>query len=133
MSIDFIPKGFTSVTPYFIVTEANAFVEFIKKAFDAEQFEMHLEEGKIRHFGFKIFGSVIEGSEASGDFGSTKISIHLYVKDCDAVYKQAINAGGKSIYEVTDMPYGERSSGIEDPCGNSWWISTQQIDMYPNN
>lgn len=133
MSINYIPKGFTSVTPYFIVTEANAFIEFIKKAFNAEQFEMHLEEGKIRHFGFKIFGSVIEGSEASGDFGSTKISIHLYVEDCDDVYKKAINAGGKSIYEVTDMPYGERSGGIEDPCGNSWWISTQQIDMYPNN
>ena len=76
---------------------------------------------------------VIEGSEATEAFQATKISIHLYVPDCDAVFAKAITAGGKSIYAVADMPYGERSGGVEDPSGNSWWIATQQVDMYPNN
>jgi PhnB protein len=133
MSISHIPNGFTSITPYFICTDAEAFIKFITEAFDAKEFEMTRENGHIRHFGFKVFGSIVEGSQASGDFGSTKISIHLYVPDCDAVYQKAINAGGKSVFEVTEMPYGERSGGVEDPCGNSWWIATQQIDMYPNN
>ena len=60
MSINHIPNGFTSITPYFICTDAAAFIAFIKAAFDAEQFEMTVEEGHIRHFGFKVFGSVIE-------------------------------------------------------------------------
>ena len=82
---------------------------------------------------YRIFDSVIEASQSGGDFPPNKISIHLYVSDCDAVYAKAIEAGAKSIYEVSEMPYGERSGGVEDICGNSWWISTQQIDMYPNN
>lgn len=131
MSISHIPNGFTSVTPYFICSDAKAFIEFIKAAFDAEEFEMHIEEGSIRHFGFKVFGSVVEGSQASGDYGATRMSIHLYVPDCDAVYKKALVAGGISVHEVMDMPYGERSGGITDPCDNSWWIATQKIDMYP--
>ena len=133
MSISHIPKGFTSVTPYFIVSNVKDFIKFVTDAFDATQFEMHTEEGVIRHFGFHIFGSAIEGSEASDSYQSTKISIHLYVPDCDAVYAKAIAAGGKSVYEVTDMPYGERSGGVEDPSGNSWWIATQKVNMYPEN
>lgn len=59
MSISHIPNGFTSITPYFICSDASAFVEFIKAAFNAQQFEITIEEGIIHHFGFKVFGSVI--------------------------------------------------------------------------
>ena len=38
---------------------------------------------------------------------------------------QAVAAGGKALMEPTDQFYGERSSGILDPCGNTWWISKQ--------
>ena len=76
--------------------------------------------------------AVIEASQSRGEFPPNKMSIHLYVPDCDAIYQRGIEAGGKSIYEVSDMPYGERSGGIEDPCGNSWWIATQQTEMYSN-
>lgn len=131
MSISHIPNGFTSVTPYFIVENAAAFIEFIKAAFDAEEVDCHIEDGAIRHFAFKVFGSMVEGSQATDQFGSTKISIHLYVEDCDAVYAKALAAGGVSVFEVTDMPYGERSGDVTDPGGNSWWIATQKVDMYP--
>jgi uncharacterized glyoxalase superfamily protein PhnB len=47
--------------------------------------------------------------------------------------QEPLRQGGKSVYELADMPYGERSGGVEDPCGNYWWIATQKIDMYPNN
>lgn len=131
--LNHIPNGFTSVTPYFICSDAEAFIAFIKSAFGAQEFVLHRQEDRISHFGFKVFGAVVEGSQATDDYGATKMSIHLYVEDCDAVYANAIAAGGKSVFEVTDMPYGERSGGLTDPCGNSWWIATQKIDMYPTN
>lgn len=131
MSIKHIPNGFTSVTPYFICTNAAAFIEFIEAAFEAEKIDLTIEDEQIRHFTYRIWGSMVEGSQANDDYGATKISIHLYVSDCDAIYRRAISAGGKSIHEVADMPYGERSGGILDPCGNSWWIATQTSDMYP--
>ena len=121
------------MTPYFICRDAPAFIDFIKEAFAADELEMHSEDGRIRHFAFRVFGSMVEGSQATDEYGATKSSIHLYVEDCDAVYANAIAAGGKSVFPPTDMPYGERSGGVEDPSGNSWWIATQQTDMYPVN
>jgi PhnB protein len=133
MSISHIPNGFTSITPYFIVDDTKAFSKFLVEAFDAEIVDEHIEDGVFRHGAYRVFGSMIEVSEGSEMYPSRPISIHLYVPDCDAVFQKAIDAGGKSTYEITDMPYGERSGGVDDPCGNSWWIATQQFDMYPNN
>ncbi len=131
--MDHIPNGFTSITPYFIVEDAKKFSKFLQEAFDAEVVDEHSEEGVFRHGAYRVFGSMVESSEGGEQYPPNRISIHLYVEDCDAVYKKAIEAGGKSVHDVIDMPYGERSGGIEDPCGNSWWIATQTIDMYPNN
>lgn len=131
MPISHIPNGFTSVTPYFIVEDSKSFGEFLRGAFDAEVVDEHFEDGVLRHGAYRVFGSMIEASDGSGQYPPNKISVHLYVPDCDAVYKRAIEAGGKSVFEVSDMPYGERSGGVEDPCGNSWWIATQKVDMYP--
>lgn len=133
MSISHIPNGFTSVTPYFIVEDAKVFSKFLREAFDAEIIDEHFEEGVFKHGTYKVFGSMIEASEGGDTYPFRPISIHLYVPDCDKVFKQSIAAGGKMLYEVSDMPYGERSGGVEDPCGNSWWIATQIENMYPDN
>lgn len=134
MSVSHIPNGFSSITPYFIVDGAEVFGKFLQAAFDADVVDEHIEDGVLRHGAYRVFGSMIEASEGSEKYpGGRPMSIHLYVPDCDTVYKKALAAGGKSVHEVTDMPYGERSGGIEDPCGNNWWIATQQVDMYPDN
>lgn len=133
MSVSHVPRGFTSVTPYFIVDDGGKWIKFLKDAFDAEVVDEHYEDGTLRHGAFRIFGSMIEGSEGGGEYPDRTMSIHLYVEDCDAVYARAISAGGSSIFEVTDMPYGERSGGVIDPCGNHWYIATQKVDMYPDN
>lgn len=131
MTINHIPNGFTSVTPFFIVNDARKFSKFLREAFDAEVIDEHIEEGAFRHGAYRIFGSMIESGESRESYPPNKVSIHLYVPDCDAVYEKALAAGGKSVHEVIEMSYGERSGGIEDPCGNSWWIATQKVDMYP--
>ena len=133
MSINHIPRGFHSVTPYFLVDDGDGFLEFLKKAFDAEVIDHHKEDGRLVHGAYKIFGSMVESGEGGDKYPSREFTIHLYVPDCDEVYKKAIEAGGASIHEVTDMPYGERSGGVADPWGNQWYIATQIVDMYPDN
>ena len=133
MSTSHIPNGFTSITPYVIVNDATTFSRFLVDAFEAEIVDEHIEDGIFRHGAYRVFGSMIEASEGGKSYPPRPISIHLYVPDCDAVYTKALEVGGKSVYELADMPYGERSGGVEDPCGNYWWIATQKIDMYPNN
>ncbi len=36
------------------------------------------------------------------------------------------DANYSSLYAPADMPYIERSAGIQDPCGNHWFRATYQ-------
>ncbi len=131
MAVSHIPKGFHSVTPYFVVNDGEKFMNFVVEAFDAEIVERHNDDdGLLQHAAVKIFDSMIEASQGGGKYPPMTLAIHLYVPDCDAVYTKAIAAGGESIFEVADMPYGERSGGVKDPCGNQWYIATQSVEMY---
>lgn len=40
-----------------------------------------------------------------GDFGPMLASIYLYVKDCDALYRRALQAGGTSVMEPEDQSH----------------------------
>jgi PhnB protein len=56
--------------------------------------------------------------------------IHLYVKDADAVYERALQAGATSMYEPIDQVYGDREAGVKDLSGNHWYIATSRSTEY---
>lgn len=126
----YIPNGFTAVTPYLIVNGASALLEFVKRVFDAEEtYCMRDDDGKIRHASARIYGSMIELSDAGGPWTPIPAALHVYVEDPDAVYKKAIEAGATSIYEPADHFYGERSGGVVDPSGVTWYIAAHREDV----
>src|SRR5215204_1951526 len=49
----------------------------------------------------------------------TETSVRFYVPDCDAVFEAAVKHNGEMLYEITDMPYGERSGNYKGPVGQS--------------
>jgi uncharacterized glyoxalase superfamily protein PhnB len=55
--------------------------------------------------------------------------LHLYVPDVDASYQRAMKAGAKSLREPADQWYGDRSGGVEDAWGNTWWFATHKEDL----
>jgi uncharacterized glyoxalase superfamily protein PhnB len=56
--------------------------------------------------------------------------IHLYVKDADAVYERAVQAGATSLYRPVDQSYGDREAGVKDLSGNHWYIATSRSTEY---
>jgi PhnB protein len=56
-------------------------------------------------------------------------SIYLYVIDCDAAYKRALEAGATSLMEPKDKFYGDPSCGVKDPVGNNCFIATHKEDL----
>jgi PhnB protein len=52
------------------------------------------------------------------------MAFHVFVDDVDAVYATALAAGGESLGEPADRPYGERSGFIKDAYGNHWYIAS---------
>jgi len=131
MSADYRPSGFSDITPYLIVEDADRVIEFIKKTFAAEEVLcMRSEEGgKVTHAAYKIGDSMLELSSSRAEWKPLAAGLHVYVQDVDACYQRAIAAGGTSLYEPADMYYGERSGGVADPCGNQWYLATVKEDL----
>jgi uncharacterized glyoxalase superfamily protein PhnB len=127
-----IPEGHHTVTPYIVVPGVAKLIEFTKQAFGAtEVFVSKRPDGSIMHAEIKIGDSMIMMGE-SGDAAKTFLAmLHLYVDDVDAVYRQGIRAGGKSLREPADQVYGDRTGAVEDAFGNQWWLATHMEDVTP--
>ena len=129
-----VPDGYHTVTPYLFAESAERLLDFVKQAFGAtETLRVPRADGSIMHAEVRIGDSAIMIGDVSGpaaEFGPMPTSIYLYVTDCDAVYRQALAAGGTSVKEVQDIPFnGERYGGVRDPVGNIWWIATHVRDV----
>jgi len=120
----YIPEGLHNVNLALHPRGAPAFIDFLKKAFGAEEKERHESEGTVRHATVKIGDSILEMGEAHGPWQPMPCAIHMYVPDADETYRRAVEAGATSISAPVDQPYGERSGGVIDPQGNYWYIAT---------
>lgn len=121
----YAPHGFRSVTPYFTADDPLRLIEFIERVFDGKLLNRSSDEaGSITHAEMQIGDTIIELSAGSDRFPPRTNTLHMFVPDTDRCYGRALEAGATSLYEPADMPYGERSGGIEDPFGNHWYIAT---------
>jgi PhnB protein len=65
-------------------------------------------------------------ADTSGAYPAFPVWLHVYVPDAQATYKKALAAGGIAVQEPIHKPGdADLRGGIKDPCGNTWWISTQ--------
>jgi PhnB protein len=129
---DSIFKGYRSITPHFNPLRAPAMIEFLQKAFGAEEvYRAQSPDGVVHYAQVRIGDSVIGMSEAHGPYQPAPATLHVYVPDADAVYERAMKAGATSIQPVADQPYGDRSGGVTDPFGNRWFIATHLRDVAP--
>jgi len=63
--------------------------------------------------------------------GATPVTVHKYVKDCDAAIAKAEKAGGTVSMPATDMFWGDRYGKVTDPYGHEWSFATHIKDMTP--
>jgi len=130
MAVHPIPKGFHSITPYFTVSGAAQFIDFITRAFGASELTRTLRaDGTIMHAELRIGDSMVELSDAKPGAEPTRMAIHLYVENMDVVYHTAIRAGAHPVSEPRFQPYGDQESTLTDPFGNTWYISTHVEDV----
>jgi len=126
-----IPEGYHSVTPTLNVQGAAKAIDFVKRAFGAEELlRMPGPGGAIQHAEVRIGDSIVMLSDAVRD-PAMPGSIFLYVEDADAVYEQARKAGATSLMPPTDMFWGDRMARVKDPVGNLWAIATHTEDLSP--
>jgi PhnB protein len=126
MSVDAIPEGFHTITPYMHVQDVANLIGFLTHAFDAKTIKSSkLADGTIINAQLQIGDSMIELSEVRGDFKPMPCAIHLYVEDTDVVYKKAVELGAMPVMEPSNQFYGDREAFVIDPSGNHWYIATR--------
>jgi PhnB protein len=114
------PEGLGTVLPFVYPGRARAFIDFVKRAFAAEEMAVFEESGRVVHGAVRIGDAVLEMGEPPGETPSLRSRFFLYVEDCDTWYRRAIAAGAASIQEPADQPYGHRTAIVEDPFGYEW-------------
>lgn len=136
-----IPQGYHALTPHLVVKDGLKAIEFYTKVFGATEVDrMMMPDGKtLAHAELKIGDSPFMLGEESPQWNAlspqslkgSPVTLHLYVKDVDAVFDQAVKAGAKSDMPVSNQFWGDRYGTVVDPFGHKWGIATHIEDVSP--
>jgi PhnB protein len=133
-SVDPVPKGYRTLTIYLVAQDVPGLIDFVKQTFHAEEkFRTVGSAGGI-HAEVQIGDSMLMigggGPGLAWKGESLPSAFHVYVRDCDAIYQRALQAGATSITVPADQLYGERVAGVKDAAGNHWYIATFKGESY---
>ena len=119
-----IPEGYNIVMTYLIINDCAKFITFVNTVFGATEKMRHmLDETTIVHSEITIGDITIMMADATKDWEPRTAGFFIYVDDADATYQLALDNGATSIHPPTNQMYG-RSGGVNDPFGNTWWITS---------
>ncbi len=97
-----VPEGYQTVMPYLIISNAQKFIEFTEKVFDAVENKKnrHMrEETIIMHSEITIGGSTIMFADSTEQYPPRTGAFFVYVDDADETYKKAINNSATVLSE----------------------------------
>jgi len=135
-----IPEGYHSVTPYLVVDDAKAAIDFYTRAFGArEKFRMPMGD-RIGHAELLIGDSHVmladefpeQGHRGPKALGGTPVSLMVYVDDVDSVFRRAIEAGATEKRPVENQFWGDRMGTLTDPFGHMWSLATTVEEVSPD-
>jgi uncharacterized glyoxalase superfamily protein PhnB len=133
-----IPEGTHTLTPHLVVKGAAKAIEFYEKALGArELYRMPGPGGSVAHAEVQLGDSRFYIADEWPDAAlaapgkSASVGLHVYVADCDALFRRAVAAGAKVVMPLSDMFWGDRYGQLRDPFGHVWSIATHKEDLSP--
>ncbi len=138
MSTSHVYPGAATLSAYITIKGCSDAIEFYKKAFGAKEIgRLLMPDGSIAHAEIEIEGSLLMmadenlewGNKGPLTIGGNPMTFGLYVKDADAAFQKAVEAGATAVMPVADMFYGDRVGQVMDPFGYKWMISTHVNDV----
>ena len=139
MSVPTTPEGYHSVTPYLIVDDAVAALDFYRDALGAQEvFRLPMGD-KIGHAEIRIGDSMLMLSDEWPDMdaygpnrrGGATATFVIYVPDVDASFDRAVKAGAKVDRPLENQAWGDRMGTVIDPFGHKWSLGTHVEDVSP--
>jgi uncharacterized glyoxalase superfamily protein PhnB len=140
MTITPVPEDFHTITPQMVVKGVAAAIDWYTKALGAHELLrntapdgasiMHAELllGDSRFF---VVDEFPESMVSPSTLGGTTVTMHLYVRDVDALFNRAVEAGATVLMPVADQFWGDRYGILCDPFGHRWSIASRIEDLSP--
>lgn len=126
MDVSFKPPGYSTVSPCLIVDGASATIEFLKRVFNGIELRRFPNaDGKIMHAEIRIDDAVVMLADGGDGWPPVPSYVHVYVKDVDATFRQALEAGATPVQEPVKKQDEDKRGGVKDPGGTIWWIGTK--------
>jgi PhnB protein len=129
------PRTSQALTPYLCVSDANAAIEFYKKALGATEIRRSAAPGtdKLMHAHLRILDSDLMLADDFPEFmggksntpqaiGSSPVTLHLQVPNADELWEKALAAGATVVMPLADQFWGDRYGQFKDPFGHSWSV-----------
>ena len=127
------------ITPYLQVTDTDEAIAWYSRVFDATEVRARLTapDGTCMNAEIEIEGTCVMladempqiGSRSPETLDGTSVVLDLHVRDADAVFAKALEAGAQEIFPLADQFYGDRAGRVRDPFGHHWIIATRVRDV----
>lgn len=115
------PEGLGTVLPHVHPQGARKYIDFLTRAFGAEELAVIEHSGRVMHAEVRIGDAVLEMGEADDRSNIPSNGLFLFVEDVEAAFARALAAGATVVRPPDDIPYGSRSAIVRDPEGYLWW------------
>lgn len=130
------PPAPDGVIAYLTVKDGEAAIDFYTRAFGAAlQYKAPAQDGKrLMHARLALNHGTLMLSDDFPEYAGGKsqapdpaqprgVILHMQVKDCDATYAQALQAGATAKMPPSDMFWGDRYAQLVDPFGHVWSLA----------
>jgi PhnB protein len=136
-TVDGIPRGSTSITPFIALRDARGAVSFYERVFHARVVDVTEINGVVAHAVLDFGHGILELGEtmpayhlvAAPEGDDDCYSLGLYCSDADAMVAAAEQAGAVVREPLTTFVSGDRFASVRDPFGVRWTIMTRVEDL----
>ena len=124
-----VPEGYTTITPWIIGKDTAGLMDFLTRAFGAEDLGRMEVSGRIGHAEMRIGSGVIMMFDAPEEWPLTPAFIRLYLEDAQRAFDTAVREGAEPVTNPTHLAFGDKVGRVRDPFGNLWWLQERLEDV----
>ena len=116
------------VRPKLVLNDTDAALQFYARVLDATQIARYDVDGSVVFAEIELFGTRItlkDGDDADPAPTGPGPILDVVHEEPDAVAHAILEAGGSSVFEMSEQPFGGRWGRVRDPFGVQWLLHTE--------
>lgn len=116
------------VCPKLVLADADAALDFYQRVLGATQVARYALDGAVVFAEIEVLGSRLtlkDADDADPVPPGPGPILDVLDDDPDAIARAILEAGGTTVFEMSDQPFGGRWGRVRDPFGVQWLVHTE--------